>query len=349
MRLESPVHEALAAALRGGRRLWVFAHDNPDPDALAAGWLLTRIAEHLGLRARLVYGGRLGRAENRALVKLLRLPAQPLERVRFQLRPGDRLALVDSQPGTGNNSLPRGARCHVVVDHHPRRRNWTADFVDLRPGEGCTTTRTLALFEACGLGLDARLATAVAYAIASETQDLGREATRADREAMLRAYPLAHQRLLGRIRHPPRSRESYRVLHRALAAARVCQRVCVCPLGPVPAAEQVAEVADFLVAMERVSWCLALGHVDGQVVLSLRATRPGARAEAVMRKMLGRSGQGGGHGLTAGGQAPCPDEAASAGLASRLVERFLGLVLPAGSEQLRPLVEPGEAQSSWGW
>ncbi len=36
--------------------------------------------------------------------------------------------------------------------------------------------------EAFGLALDSRLASAAAYAIVSETQDLKREATRADRE-----------------------------------------------------------------------------------------------------------------------------------------------------------------------
>ncbi len=333
--------EALAAALRGGRRVWIFAHDNPDPDALAAGWLLARIAEHLGLRARLVYGGRLGRAENRAMVRLLALPARPLERQPFRARPGDRLALVDSQPGTGNNSLPAGLACHVVVDHHPLRRSWRADFADVREGQGCTTTRLLRLHAGLGLGLDARLATAVAYAISSETQDLGREADPEDQAALLGAFPLARHRVLGRIRHPARSRAFFRAMHQALSRARIGQRVCVCPVGPVPEAELVAELADLLVALERVAWCLVLGLHGGQLVLSLRAARPTARAGAVMRRLLGRVGTGGGHGLVAGGQAPCPDEAAFAELSARLVDRFLGLVDHPGAERLRPLLDAG--------
>ncbi|HOX43612.1 MAG TPA: phosphoesterase [Myxococcota bacterium] len=333
--------DGLAAALRGGRRVWVFLHDNPDPDTLAAGWLLARIAEHLGLRARLVYGGRLGRAENRAMVSLLRLPARPLEGVRFRARRGDRLALVDSQPGTGNNSLPEGLGCHVVVDHHPLRRNWRAEFSDVRAGEGCTTTRMLRLFEGFGLTLDARLATAVAYAIVSETQDLGREADPADREALLRSYPLANLRCLGRIRHPRRSRAYYRLIHQALVRAQVGGRVCVCAMGPVPVADLVAEVADFLVAMERVTWCLVTGLHQGQLLLSLRADRPVVRAGQVMRRLLGRAGKGGGHGLSAGGLVPCPDEAVCAEQSARLIERFLALVGHPGPERLKPLLDVG--------
>jgi nanoRNase/pAp phosphatase (c-di-AMP/oligoRNAs hydrolase) len=337
----TPDAEALATALRGGRRVWIFMHDYPDPDTLAAGWLLAKIAEHLGLRARLVYGGRLGRAENRTMVGLLRLPARSLDNVRFRARRGDRLALVDTQPGTGNNSLPAGLVCHVVVDHHPLRRNWKADFSDVRPGEGCTTARMLRLFDGFGLTLDGRLATAVAYAIASETQDLGREADPADREALLRAYPLAQQSNLGRIRHPGRSRVFYRMLHQALVRAQVGKRVCVCALGPVPAAELVAEVADFLVALERITWCLVTGHFEGQLVLSLRADRPAVRAGQVMRRLLGRTGKGGGHGLIAGGLVPCPEVADYAERTARLAERFLALVGHPGAERLKPLLDVG--------
>ena len=93
------------AALAGRRSLLIYTHDNPDPDALAAALGLQRLAEtELGVVATLTYGGIVGRAQNRAMVENLKMPLTPVERI--DLGQFDTIALVDSQPETGNNSLP---------------------------------------------------------------------------------------------------------------------------------------------------------------------------------------------------------------------------------------------------
>jgi nanoRNase/pAp phosphatase (c-di-AMP/oligoRNAs hydrolase) len=337
--------QRLLAVLHGARRLIVFTHDNPDPDAIASAWLLARIAEHAGLRTRIVYGGRLGRAENRMMVRLLRIPLRHVEaRIVRRLR-SDRHALVDAQPGTGNNSYCAEHRCHIVIDHHPARRTTSADFVDIRPGEGCTASMLLGYFEACGLVLEPRLATAVAYAIVSETQDLKREATRADKEALHRVLLRTRLTDLGRIRHPVRSRDYYVTLARALRRATLARNVCICHIGAVDTAEVVAEVADLLAAMERISWCLVTGWHDGIAVVSLRSAKTHARAERVMRALLGRSGQGGGHGMIAGGSHACPAPDQYPALAATLSRRFLDRVAQRAPCRLRPLL-PGRPETS---
>jgi nanoRNase/pAp phosphatase (c-di-AMP/oligoRNAs hydrolase) len=333
----------LERAIRGARRLVVVLHDNPDPDALAAGWLLAAIAASLGVRPRLVYGGRLARAENRAMVRLLRLPARPLpERGGLRRRSGDRFALLDTQPGTGNNSFPQGARAAVVIDHHPARPALEADFVDVRGDDGCTTTLLLAYHAAFGLELGADLATAVAYAIISETQDLEREASRGDREAYLSVLPSVRLPTLGKIRHPRREREYYRTIARAMREVWLTQHHCVCHVGEVPYPEVVAELADLLVAMKRLSWCLVSGLHGDRVVVSLRTRRPDGRAHQVMRRTLGPEGRGGGHGMIAGGTLPCPEPARYRALAAALNARFLRQVARGSRERLRPLLAEAE-------
>jgi nanoRNase/pAp phosphatase (c-di-AMP/oligoRNAs hydrolase) len=332
--------KALREAIDGGKRLVVFLHDNPDPDAIAGGWLLAHIGEAAGLHTEIVHGGRLGRAENRALVRHLKIPLRRLDRgPRLRFLHSDRYALVDTQPGTGNNSFPhRRQRCQVVIDHHPRRKTTAADFSDIRPDRGCSASLLLGYFIDCGLELTPDLATAVAYAIISETQDLGREASRADREAYQRVISLARLAVLGRIRHPPRTREYYKTIARAMRQVMLSRNTCVCHIGAVDEAEVVAEVADFLAAMERITWCLVSGRHDGQMVLSLRSTLPQARAERVMRRMLGRAGKGGGHGMIAGGVIPLDDDEDYAEQATRVSERFLSQLPRRQPERLHPLL-----------
>src|SRR3954470_4669304 len=99
--------------LAGRTSVLIYMHDNPDPDALAAGLgLRTLIEKELGAQVTLAHGGIVGRAQNRAMVENLKIPLMPVERI--EPDQFDIIALVDSQPETGNNSLPAGHRIDVV-------------------------------------------------------------------------------------------------------------------------------------------------------------------------------------------------------------------------------------------
>ncbi len=331
--------EKLKEVLQGGKRLIVFLHNHPDPDALAAGWLLQRVAERLGLRSQIVYKGQFGRAENRTMVKLLRIPARHLrERMRFFKT--DRFALVDTQPGSGNNAFPhQKLRCHIVIDHHPRRAGLEADFVDIRPDQGACTTMALEYFLQAGGELDADLATAVAYAIVSETQDLERETTAADRKALQSVLPLVRLQVLGRIRHPVHDRDYYRTVARAMRSVRVAKNTCVCHIGEVYQPEMVAEMADFLIPMDRVTWCLVSGFHRESMVLSIRTTHEKAQADRVMQYAVRGLGKGGGHHMIAGGAVSCTTLEIYHQRAEQITARFLKKLSRRIPENLRPLLD----------
>ncbi len=293
-----------------GKRLLIFLHDNPDPDAIAAGWLLAHIGAFCGVQTRMVYGGRLSRAENRSMVKLLKIPLYRLDNAEEEIRKTDILAIVDSQPGTGNNSFPADQfRPHIIIDHHPLRRKVKADFLAVSPQVGTCTTLALKYFRACGIELEPRLATAVAYAVVSETQDLFRESTPAERDVMITVYPFIDLRMLARIRHPKRERGYYRTIARAMSQVKISKNICICHVGPVYIPEVVAEIADFLKAMEGIAWCLVTGYHEQNhaMFLSIRTTGIKASAEKVVNRILKGLGRGGGHGQTAGGSSPCRD------------------------------------------
>jgi len=127
-------------ALRGGEHLLILTHDNPDPDALASAFALLALAQSLdGVTARIGFGGFVGRAENRTMVRELDLPIMPAWAL--NLDDADLVALVDTQPGTGNNSLPEGRDVAAVIDHHPLREDTKkARFWDVRVGCGSSST-----------------------------------------------------------------------------------------------------------------------------------------------------------------------------------------------------------------
>jgi len=59
----------------------VLTHDNPDPDAVASACGLAWLLKRSGIDAQAGYGGMIGRAENKALIKELHLPIQPVSKL----------------------------------------------------------------------------------------------------------------------------------------------------------------------------------------------------------------------------------------------------------------------------
>ena len=326
--------EALRAAFDGARRVAVLTHDNPDPDALASAFALVRVLRKLaGVRATIAFGGIVGRAENRAMIRVLRLPVRSVETLDF--RHLDAFALVDTQPQTGNNSAPRDRAPAAVFDHHPRRRQTArARFADIRPHYGSTATILLEYLRTAGVRIGRDLATALFYGIQSETQDLGREVSAADVEASLWLYPRVEKRWLGKIRYARLPRGYFRALHQALGRARIRGRALVVNLGDLAYPDLVAELADFFLRLERVDWSICVGRFQDDVLLSIRTTDPRAQAADVIRAAVGRKGFAGGHDMIAGGRVPVGDLTEED--ARLLMEELVVRVLKAVGEEDAP-------------
>jgi nanoRNase/pAp phosphatase (c-di-AMP/oligoRNAs hydrolase) len=182
------------------------------------------------------------------------------------------------------------------------------------------------------------LATALLYGIRSDTQDLGREATRADIAATLYLYPLASQRTLSRIQNAVVPREYFAMLSCALRRAVVGGRGVFCSLGSTANPDMVGELADLLLRYEGCTWVLTCGLCGAVLRLSLRCRPdPDADAGSVVSRLVGSLGTGGGHGAAAGGQVPCPPRRHAA-VVRTLKQRFLRFVgsPPAGLSPLVP-------------
>ncbi|HEY2902098.1 MAG TPA: DHH family phosphoesterase [Polyangia bacterium] len=320
-----PFHLGQALArLQGRKSALIYMHDNPDPDALAAGLGLQHLLEReLGTITTLAHGGIVGRAQNRAMVENLHIKLTPVE----SIDPDgfDVIALVDSQPETGNNSLPLGHRIDVVVDHHPPRSSSArAPWCDIRPALGATSTIIFEYLRQRNIPIDARVATAVFFALRTETRDLGRESTEAERAAYIELVPLVDHSVLYRMTHPKVPRAHFVALDRALRSAQIFQDIVAVNLGTLGYPDLVAEIADLLLSYESARFVLCVGQYDGSAYLSLRTEASEARAGSVMRHIVGRDGAAGGHGTMAGARlfAPIRDEQSLQTAFSEMVKRL---------------------------
>ena len=299
--------EQLRAALGDGERLLILTHDNPDPDGLASAYALLKLVESFdGTEVQAKFGGFVGRAENRTMIEELNLPFPLNGEVDFE--GVDLIALVDTQPGTGNNSLPDGVDATIVVDHHSLRPDTgRAKYVDVRPECGSTCTILTEYLQAAGVPLEGVVATALFYGIQSETQDLGREAQEADIEASLALYPGADRQLISRIRYPDLSRAYFVSLHKSLERARTRGPVIICNMGALDYPDLVAELADFYLRLKGAVWSFCIGQFAGNLLISVRTSLPDAFAGQLLRRVVGSDGTAGGHGMIAGARIPLAD------------------------------------------
>ena len=287
---------------RGKRRTLILSHDNPDPDSLAAALGLRRVLEANQLEAVVALGGIIGRAENRAMVRELGIELVPFDRLDLDSFGG--FALVDTQPGTGNNSLPVERKTDIVIDHHPLRPTTPTDvpWRDIRPDCGATATIVYDYLKRSRVTLDPTLATAFLYAIKSETRDLGREAGAEERDAYVELLQSADLNRLYAITNPKLGREHYMAVDRALRSAVSWGELLAINLGKLDYPDLVAEVADLMLPYDRARWVLCVGMHDGTVFLSMRTDRTGTSAGNLIRRVVGARGAAGGHGMVAGGR-----------------------------------------------
>jgi nanoRNase/pAp phosphatase (c-di-AMP/oligoRNAs hydrolase) len=297
--------ERLQAIAKGRRRALILTHDNPDPDSLAAAVALGHLLERrAGLDARVGYGGIIGRAENIAFVKVLRVPVTPISQIVFSEY--DLFALVDTQPSVGNHSLPASMAADVVVDHHPLRDDsLSAPYADVGGDYGATSTMLVEYLRAARIDPDPELATALFYGIKADTRDLGRQTTDTDVESYLWLFPRVDKHLLGQIEHPDLPARYFQLYHKAFERAKVYGSAILTDLGEVYSPDMVAEVAERLMFLEGMKWSLAYGSYRSQLYFSLRTKDRRMNAGRLIREVCeNRSGSSGGHGSMAGARIP---------------------------------------------
>lgn len=327
--------------LRGKGSILIVTHDHPDPDALAAAFALQHlILIKTGQKATITFGGVIGRRENLVMVKELEIKAQPIEEL--DLDSYNAVCMVDTQPETGNNSYPVGREVHLVIDHHQiKEQTQACRWVDVRPEYGASASILFEYLQSQDVKIATKLATILFYAIKSETEDLGRDWSKSDRDAYLRLMPLCNNRILHEITHPKSSRVYFKYFETGIKNAKIYGNALVFNLYIIDHPEIVAEIADFLMRVEGIEIVLGLGCYHDEGVLSMRTSHIETHAGQLMQEVIQGLGSGGGHSMTAGGQIR-PLEAVRGSLGALEYELAGRLLTALGREHVEPdpLVAP---------
>ncbi len=296
--------EELFGAVEDAESVLILPHNDPDPDAIASAVALqSLLAEEAGLEAHIAYKGIIGRAENRALVRYLNHPLHPLGA--NDLAQASHIALVDTQPGAGNNAWRPEYPVAVVIDHHPwREMTGQATYFDVRPELGSASTMMIEYLQEAALELTNPLITALFYGIKTDTRGLSRAASPTDIISYFYLQSRIDVEALADIERAQVPTAYFKSFATALEATHICEDVALSYIGVMAYPDLAAEMADLLSRLEAIGWVICMGTYRQTLFLAVRTPGRQEGAGRFVQAIVGQDGSAGGHGAMAGGQIP---------------------------------------------
>lgn len=282
--------DQLAALARTARTALVLLHSNPDPDAIGAAMGLATAWKTVGCETVIRYTGEVKRYQNRLLISYLKADIEALGE--DDLAKAGLVAVVDAQPGFWGEDAPKA---DVVIDHHPRRKDTTGSFVEVRSDIGATSTIVAEYLIEADIPIPKPVATALLYGLETDTDHLNRHTSAADIRVYEALHPRADHHFLdrldkSRIPMPVLDWIAWGISHRV-----VVRDMMLIHFGTVPTPDIMVQVADLVLLTHGIWWVVCAGVYDGRLVAVFRGDGHhqdvGRRAALAFAKL----GSAGGH------------------------------------------------------
>lgn len=264
---------------------------NPDPDSIASALAVKRLLWKRVHRTSIAYIGEIQRLDNKAMVDLLKIRLVKLREIAAEEH--TRTVLVDSQPHHYEEFS--NFRYDAIIDHHPMVKRLRARFVDVRPDYGATATLLIEYLRAARIKPSMRLATALLYAIKTDTANFERDATGDDVKAFRYIFQYANLNLVRKIERSELSIGDLDYYQKALEERVMTKKGIYAHLGKVESPDICVQVADFFMQVYGIGWSFVSGVYNDRLVVIIRndGYRKNAGRQAI--DAFGKLGSAGGH------------------------------------------------------
>jgi len=305
-------------------RVLILLHNDPDPDALASGLALRNLLRRTKTTAIIGAIQGVSRPENLRMANMLDIHVEPVTPA--SVREFERIATVDVQPHYFVGMLDR---VDLVIDHHPEQPGYSAVFKDIRADYGSTCTILTEHLRAVDVNISERTATAMLYAIKSDTLFFARHTNRVDLEAFTFLYPLADAALIRKMEGAEITLERLEYVTRATQSGLMRDQVFCTFIGEAPREDFIPYIADFFLQLEDVKWTIVAGIVKGSLVVSVRNLGYSRNAGEFVKRWFADIGSAGGHRAMAKAVVPM----------DRFREKFGDLQGPAMTARISEMAE----------
>ena len=240
------------------------------------------------------------------MVHLLDIPVRRLIldwEVADVLRESDVIITVDFHRPGANNILPEDCVPHIIIDHHSVETSVAADIIMVRPEFSATSSMVASLLMSINYPMNARVATALAFGIRTDTLGFTRDFNAVDIRALSWLNAWVDSNLLRSIEAPPRSQQTLESFSEGLNNRILVGKTLLAPISQMPNRDALAQIADFLLPTADVDNVIVFGPRRGRIILSARTSNPDIHIGRLLAERW-PDGLAGGHKALAGGQIP---------------------------------------------
>ncbi len=309
---------AVLDAHRGENHVIVL-QEFPDPDAIASGFAHQVICRSFDIQTTILYCGRISHQQNIALVKLLGIELTRYDES-MDLSAYDGAVFLDNQGTSTGPMLSALEKSNIpaiiVIDHHELQDRLKPEFSDIRPKIGANASifshylkNGIIEFKTSEKS-HVMMATALTHGIITDTNGF----VYAHEEDFQAAAFLSRYRdtdLLAQIMNQARSKQTMKVIHKALGSREIVESFSLAGVGYLRAEDRdaIPQAADFLLTEENVHTAIVYGIVSGEnwdeaVIGSMRTNRITIDPDQFIKEVFGKDAAGqyfGGGKMSAGG------------------------------------------------
>lgn len=263
---------------------------NADPDAIACAMAVKRLLWRKTASVTLSNINIVKRPDNLAMVRLLGVSLIYIKEIKIS--DYNRFIIVDSQPDHNENF--QKINYDAVIDHHPDS-GIQAPFVDIRPKYGAAATILTEYLKAAKIKPSVKLATALYYAIKTDTQNFKRQTIIEDVRAFQFLFRHANITLARRIDQADIRLNFLNYFAIALKTKRIRKGKVFVHLGKVPNPDICVLIADFFMRIDSINWSIISGIYDKKLIIIFRNDGLRINAGKMAKKSFGALGSAGGH------------------------------------------------------
>jgi nanoRNase/pAp phosphatase (c-di-AMP/oligoRNAs hydrolase) len=284
----------------------IFTHNEPDPDSIASALAFQAICKNEGVKSKIYYGGEISHQENIELVKLLDIELNQIrseDDVKVALANSSKVVLIETAIPSQNNPLPKDMVPNVVLDHHSTAKNVVAsDLIDIRSDVGALSTILTIYIQQLDVKLDSKLATALLYAIKTDTKSFTRNVSPTDLKAAAFLSPFSDEKIIKRIESPPMTPYTMDVIGNAIVNREVRDGILFSSVGYVEERDALPQAAEFLLREKDIRIVGLCGIRGYNIHISARNTDSDIHLGEIVKKAFSDYGSAGGHATSAGVQ-----------------------------------------------
>lgn len=299
-----PRARKLLAALAGKANILITTHTHPDPDAAASCMAMKKLLDASlapGTKTTIRLKGQHDAPRFAGFARTAQLQFDPWDD--DAIKTYDAIVLLDTQPSFAVSPLPAGVQPTVLVDHHRGRgRRAKMAFADVRTDVGATASIIFSYFMELQVTIDPTIAAALLYAIECDIAGAAGMQSQLDTVAISGLTLVADIRKLWQMRYVDVPAGYYTAFAKSVNSAMRYDYVLITHAGKIEQVEEAALLADGLLRCTGIDVTLVTAEHEGRLILSLRSELSRISTGEIVRRLVNKIGDGGGHRSKAGGQ-----------------------------------------------